>query len=64
MAKLPQAVLDQIQEAAQRVKYGKITVVINETCPQADVIVEERFRVSCEDVPKPGMVAGNKIHHG
>lgn len=56
MAKLGREVLAAIEDAAERIQYGDITIHLVETSNAIDIEINERVRFSKDDVPRPGRV--------
>lgn len=54
MAKLTEDAIALIQEFAEKTPYGKITVNLNETSDQVDIVLETRARMPAK--PKAGRV--------
>lgn len=58
MGKLSDAALNRIKEEVERIPYGKVTIVINESQGDIDIVVEERLKYKKEIQPKAGQVVG------
>jgi len=61
MAKLSQQTLERIKKEAERIPYGKLTIILNETQRDVHIIVEEQLRYPKEE-DKP--VAGQVVTKG
>jgi hypothetical protein len=64
MSKLSPAILERIQAEADRLAYGKITIIINENVPEVDILVEERLRYNRGDKPRPGTLVTHVQRQG
>lgn len=65
MAKLSPEVIERIKKEAERMSYGKITIVLSENSPMVDILVEERLRYGKDIPPGPGkVVVKGPLHQG
>lgn len=64
MGKLSEAALNRIKEEVERIPYGKVTIVVNESQGDVDIVVEERLKFKKELCPKAGQVLGRSFNHG
>lgn len=64
MSKISTEAMEYIQATAEQLRYGKITVVINENMPDVDIVVENRTRFAKEDTPAPGKLPIRKFNRG
>jgi hypothetical protein len=55
MAKLSDEMIESIKSACDKIQYGKVTICMNETSPNVDIVVEERRQFKKE--VKAGMPA-------
>lgn len=64
MGKLSEAALNRIKEEVERIPYGKVTIVVNESQGDVDIVVEERLKYKKELCPQAGQVLGRSFNHG
>jgi hypothetical protein len=60
MAKLSEEMIQRIQEAAEKILYGEITIHLVESLNAVDIEVNERMRFMKEGPPRLGEVAVKK----
>lgn len=63
MPRLPKEVLDKIQEAAEDIEFGKITIYLVEHSDSIDIEVDKRIRVKKHPI-RPGMVVNGLPKQG
>lgn len=61
MTKLSEKIISHIQQQAENIDFGKITIVLMGNS-DVDVICEERTRFKSETLPSPGMLVDRKKH--
>jgi hypothetical protein len=56
MAKLSAEMIEKIQEAAEKISYGEITIHLVDSLNAVDIEVNERLRFLKDSPPRPGQV--------
>lgn len=62
---LSQAIIDHIRFKAKNIRYGEITIVLNESSDRVDIVSQERVRFAPTDGSAPvGRTARKTFHKG
>jgi hypothetical protein len=63
MARLTQQIIDKIQEAAEKISYGSINIILIDNLNTVDIEVNERIRLEKGNVHRPGEIVNKKINN-
>lgn len=56
MAKISEKAMERIRQEAERIPYGKLTIILNETQRDVHIIVEEQLRYPKDENPIAGQI--------
>jgi hypothetical protein len=66
MARLSQQIIDKIQEAAEKISYGSINIILIDNLNTVDIEVNERIRLEKGKPHRAGEIVNKKVtlHQG